>query len=450
LPVAPDRPRYRFDVTADPATHRLHVRQAIALADPVRLQTGEIVFNVPTNGMTGVFALEAVRLALSPLQTEAADLLQPAAVLLEDSTLRVRLPTAATRAAILTVCLDYAVHLPPAGHEGISAIHALGWSELGMIAGYWYPVLAPYVAAATRGGGRWLITPYHPVGDPIVYETADYEVTVRAPTSHQVIAAGLTDAQQGVWRFRLDRARGFAFAVSDRLMASQADVQGISVRVYHLPEHDVAAQAALRGVQEALPLFVQAYGPYPYAELLIVEAVQFGGMEYSALMTFSRDWFAAYQPPSSDAGFGADLLVRFVVHELGHQWWYGVVGNDQAHEPWLDEGLARYGEVFYYETLHPAHLAWWEAPSRDMPTLPINQPIYHFSDTTTYVQAAYVSSTRFWLDVRRLMGPAAFTGFVQTYRERYQDRLAHEAEVLALLRDRLGPALDRLLSVYFR
>lgn len=420
----------------------LRVQQQAALADPARLRTGELVFNVPANGVAGVFTLQRARLA--------ADLPPPAAdfVSLKDTTLRLRLPSGAAQASAVTVCLDYTLHLPPAGSEGISALHALAWSELGMIAGYWYPILAPY-APPDDGGGGWLLTPYHAVGDPTVYETADYEATVQAPASHRVIGAGLEQAGDGVWRFRLARARGFAFGVSDRLAVSRDDASGVPVQVYHLPEHTAAAQAALRAVREALPLFVQAYGPYPYAELTIIEAAQFGGMEYSALITFSRDWFADYRPPAAGADFGADWVARFVVHELGHQWWYGAVGNDQAHEPWLDEALARYGEVLYYESLHPEHLAWWEAPSQGMATRPINQPIYRFADTASYVQAVYVSGTRFLLDVRRLLGRPAFTAFLQEYRHRYEDRLVTGAEMLTLLRSRLGGALDGLLPTYF-
>jgi hypothetical protein len=441
LPTTSGRPRYRFEVAADPQAHTLRVKQQAVLADPVRLATGELVFNVPANGVLGVFTLTRARLAAhaqAPLATLAG------------AALRLRLPAAATTAPAVTVCLDYTLRLPPAGSEGISAVHALGWSDVGMMAGYWYPVLAPYAGGRSTTAKGWLLTPYHPVGDPIVYETADYEATIHAPAPYQVIAAGLQGMQDGGWRLELAQARGFAFNVSNRLMASQAEAAGIPVRVYHLPEHAAAGQAALRAVREALPLFAQTYGPYPYAELVIVEAAQFGGMEYSALITFSRDWFADYQPPAAGADFGADLLVRFVVHELGHQWWYGAVGNDQAHEPWLDEALARYGETLYYETLHPTHLAWWEAPSKGMATQPINQPIYRFADTTTYVQAVYVSGTRFLLDVRKLLGQPAFTALLQEYRRRYADRIVTEAELLALLRDRLGPALDKLLQIYFQ
>ncbi len=422
-------------MTADPQAHRLEIRQQLTLADRSRLATGEMVFNVPANHGPGVFTLNRARMAGASLPVPAD---------LQGTTLRLSLPQAARSMPEITLCLDYALTLPPAGGEGISAAHALGWSELGMIAGYWYPVVAPYSTAT-----GWLLTPYHPVGDPIVYEAATYEVTIRAPGNYIVIGAGLREVKDGAWRFQLDRARGFAFAISNRLVATQGEVNQVPVRIYHLPEHAAGGQAALRAVREALPLFNEAYGPYPYPELVIVEAPQFGGMEYSALITFSSDWLGGYKPPAPGSDFGADMLVRFVVHELGHQWWYGAVGNDQAHEPWLDEALARYGEVLYYERLHPSHLAWWEAPSEGMATMPINQAIYRFSDTSSYVQAVYVSGTRFLLDVRKMLGEQAFAALLQDYGRSQRDRLATQAEFLALLRAHTGPQLDRLLLIYF-
>lgn len=438
VPAADGRPRYRFEVVADPAAHTLRVRQQTVVADEARLAAAEIVFNTPANGIPGIFVLDRVRLSTDP-QPLPAD-----RIALDGAILRVRRPPIEAAEPALAVCLDYTLHLLPAGNEGISAGNALGRSELGMVAGYWYPVLAPY--DRSRG---WTVVPYHPVGDPIVYEAADYEVTVRAPAAYTVIAAGLQEKQEGIWRFRLERARGFAFVISNALVALQSQADAVPVRVFHLPQHAAAAQAAARAAAEAVPFFVRAYGPYPYRELLLVEAGQFGGMEYSALITLSQEWFADYKPAADDR-FGGDMLVRFVVHELGHQWWYGAVGNDQAHEPWLDEALARYGELLYYQSLHPEFLTWWATPSKGMATLPINQPIYHFSDTPTYVQAVYVSGTRFLLAVREELGVAEFAAFLQEYRQRYQDRLATGADLLGLLRPRLGAGLDRLLPTYFK
>lgn len=437
LPLSPggDRPVYRFDVTADPAGHRLQVRQQLAVADPIRLTTGEIVFNVPAAHAAGVFTV--TRAALAGQR-------EPAQIALEGTALRVALPEAARRAAAVTVCLDYTLDLPRAGGEGISAVHTLGWSELGMVAGLWYPVLAPYDSAH-----GWRLIPYHPVGDPIIFEAADYAVAVSAPVGYTVIAAGSQGVKDAAWQFQLAEARGFAFVVSNRLDVIRGESAGIPFQVYTLPTHRSAALDVGRASHEALPLFTATYGPYPYPALTIVEAVQFGGMEYSGLITFSSQAFDEYQPPASGAEFGADFLIKFVVHEIAHQWWYGAVGNDQANEPWLDEALARFSERLYYERLHPANLEWWGATSVNMATVPINRPIYEFADTAAYVQAVYVSGARFLLAVRQALGDKAFFAFLQDYYRQNRGRIVTQAEFLKSLRDQAGPALDRLLPAYF-
>ncbi len=442
LPLSPAnaRPAYRFDVTADPIGHRLRVRQQLALADPARLATGEIVFNVPAAHAPGVFALATARLA------GQAD---PVRVTLSGTTLRLPLPERSGRSpteppAAVTVCLDYTLDLPKAGGEGISAVHALGWSELGLVAGYWYPVLAPYDSA--RG---WRLIPYHGVGDPISYDAADYEVAVSAPVGYTVIGPGARLGSDGAWRFALTAGRGAAFVVSATLAPLTGQTNGIPIVIYHRPDHARAAADVLVAAREAVPLFAATYGAYPYDSLAIVEAVQFGGMEYSGLITFSSQAFDAYQPPAAGAEFGADFLIQFVVHEIAHQWWYGAVGNDQADEPWLDEGLARFSERLYYERLHPANVEWWGSASVNMATVPINRPIYDFADTAPYVQAVYVSAARFLLVVRQALGDQAFFAFLQDYTRQNRGRLVTQAEFLQALRGQAGPALDKLLPIYF-
>ena len=46
-------------------------------------------------------------------------------------------------------------------------------------------------------------------------------------------------------------------------------------------------------------------------------------------------WFGGMEYP----GFVLDLVsTNALTHELGHQWWYGIVGDDEYNTPWLDEG----------------------------------------------------------------------------------------------------------------
>lgn len=435
VPLRAGRPGYRFEVVAEPSAHRLHVHQQLTLADPLRLAQGELAFNVPASHEPGIFALKGAWLA---------GWREPLTVSMDGTALVVSLPAVAAQATAATVCLEYVLNLPPARSAGLSAVHALAWSELGDVAGYWYPVLAPYELAL-----GWRLIPYHPIGDPILFEAADYEVAVEVPEGYMVIAPAARPGVTGTWTFGLHAARGVAFVVSHQLVSAEGVTGGIPVRVFHQPGHEEAGLAVLRAADEALTLFTQAFGPYPYGDLVIVEATQFGGSEYSALITLSSQWFADYQVPSADDLFGRHPLVRFAVHEIAHQWWYGGVGTDQAHEPWLDEALARLGEWLYYSTLHPRHLSWWEAPSAQMDTVSINQPIYNFQDTGSYVQAVYVSGTRFLLAARDRLGPEQFVAFLRAFYAQHQGQMVSQAEFLAALRAVIGPELDSLLPLYF-
>src|SRR2546426_6145047 len=48
---------------------------------------------------------------------------------------------------------------------------------------------------------------------------------------------------------------------------------------------------------------------------------------------------------------GPSTIGRTTSHELGHQWFFGLVGNDQGRDPWIDEGLATYAEGRYEGTI---------------------------------------------------------------------------------------------------
>ena len=89
----------------------------------------------------------------------------------------------------------------------------------------------------------------------------------------------------------------------------------------------VQAQRMLAAAQKSVSTFAASFGPYPYPELDVVLGAfpDFGGMEYPTIVFSEVDKWT-------------------VAHEVAHQWWYGLVGNDQYAEPWLDESLATWSE----------------------------------------------------------------------------------------------------------
>ena len=80
------------------------------------------------------------------------------------------------------------------------------------------------------------------------------------------------------------------------------------------------------------------YGWYPYGDLWIVQSASWGGMEYPQLVLIGN-----YDSPFHR------YFEMVVVHEIGHQWFYGMLGNNEVDEAWLDEGVNSFSEIRYFE-----------------------------------------------------------------------------------------------------
>ena len=127
----------------------------------------------------------------------------------------------------------------------------------------------------------------------------------------------------------------------------------ITVNSYYFSDHWIAGRSVLTTTVEALEFYSQLFAPYPHSTIAAVEADFVDGMEYDGLYFLGKDYYAIHNQKM------ADFLVAIAAHETAHQWWYGLVGNDQALEPWLDEALCTYSEYLFYEHLHPDDLEWW-------------------------------------------------------------------------------------------
>jgi hypothetical protein len=117
----------------------------------------------------------------------------------------------------------------------------------------------------------------------------------------------------------------------------------VDVRLLLQPEHRDQADRQLAAVRAALDRFGRWFGPYPYGHLTIVDPVTVvnpetqggttGGMEYPTLIVGDSRW---------DLPWGDSSLEDVLVHETGHQFWYGVVGTNEFEHAWMDEGLTEY------------------------------------------------------------------------------------------------------------
>lgn len=184
--------------------------------------------------------------------------------------------------------------------------------------------------------GQWfpILSPDHEVyglGDSQITRTAD-EISLALTTTtalprNAVACPGLVAAPavSGTeWTCRSTDVRDFSVVVNPRFGLTQRSVDGVDLRVY---TETVSGERTADLAAEALIGLSEAFGAYPWPDLVLAEVGSGGGfsMEYPRMIHLTR-------------GKVADRYV--VYHEVAHQWFYAQLGNDQQREPWLDEGFA--------------------------------------------------------------------------------------------------------------
>jgi hypothetical protein len=159
--------------------------------------------------------------------------------------------------------------------------------------------------------------------------TADFDVDVRVPKGLQVLATGV-NLGGGKWHARGVRDFALAigsFRITTATVGAPRPVQltvGLE-RGSGYPMHDFLTAAA-----GALRFYSKRYGDYPWPTYSLAVMTDFTGLFGTAYPTL---------------GFLGDSSLVLVPHETAHQWFYSLVGNDQAHDPWLSEGLATWAQT---------------------------------------------------------------------------------------------------------
>jgi len=270
---------------------------------------------------------------------------QPVQPALESANALVRVPLSVPLApgATTVITLSFSDPIPANGSVGAYGEFAnLG----GVVAlAHFYPTVAAYDA-----GGWHLETPAKQ-GDVLYNDASLYDVTLTAPSELTVVATGATvgRVEQGngtaTWRLAGGPMRDFNFAASAQYLSASAHVGEVLVNSYFLPGDAAGGTLALEWAADALRVYEAQFGPYPYGELDLAEtATSAGGIEYPGMVVVAAN---LYSDPDR-----RDFFESATVHEVAHQWWYNVVGNDQVNAPWLDEALAQYSTYLYFRTVY--------------------------------------------------------------------------------------------------
>lgn len=363
------------------------------------------------------------------------------------------LPDPLTPGEALELELTYSLDITPiASPVGEANPRAYGYSRRQTNIVDWYFYVPPY-----RSGEGWLVHPRWAFGERQVYEASDFQVrlSLEEPVENLVIAASAPAEMDGdTYTYHLEGARTFALSASNQYQVQTVRVGEVDIFSYTFLFDEYAGQEALKNTADAVELFSQLIMPYPYSSFSVVEADFLDGMEFSGLFFLSHGFYDLYD------GTPRGYLTFIAAHETAHQWWYGLVGNDQALEPWLDEALCTYMEYIFYEHVYADDpsvsvqilLDWWWSYRVNFyePHGWVDSAIYNFSLFRPYRDSIYLHGAEFLSDLRTLIGDEAFFAFLRAYARQYAYKIATASDFFALLDDYTDQDLDELIAKYFQ
>ena len=419
---------YEIDVTFNPYSKRIDCIQQVKYTNKEEANLWALYFHVYPNAFKhaekSVFPKEEMDRAypngFSPGFIELNKVLlegAPVAYTFEgysDDILMIPLEEPLKPGDRLEVFLEYSVVMP-------NSPGRFGYFDNTYNLGNWYPILCVY---DERG---WNLEPYHSLGDPFYSDIANYYVRITAPFEFVIAATGeetrvIEGDEEKIWEFKGHKVRDFAWVASQKFQRSSAVVGDTTIYSYYYT-HD-RGKKALEFAASALEIFNDLFGAYPYKNLSIVQTDFFiGGMEYPRLVMIDGSLYDGDQD---------DWLELVTVHEVAHQWWYGLVGNDEVHDSWLDEGLTEYSTILYYGQRYGREEEEYKYQTyinkgkfqlfriyRDSEDTDetIHRPLYEFKDWLEYDSLVYGKGAIMFHELRQEMGDEIFFEVLREYFE---------------------------------
>ena len=249
-------------------------------------------------------------------------------------------------------------------------------------------------------------------GDPFVMPSSRL-VRVRVTTDQPMILAspGVNPVfEGGSWSFEVADVRDVALALAPDFQVTRGDAAGITIRAYTRPG-GLDPDALIAQATRALDRMANRVGvAYPWPAFSIVETAGGYGMESPGLI-----WVPGETAPED--------LAYLVHHETAHQWFYGLVGNDQQAEPFADEAAA--------DLLARTVLGTLRGSRCDPAALDRAIPNY---SRACYYEVIYIQGGNALDDLRAAMGTERFWGALRDYLTANRFGLGGTRQLLEALR----------------
>jgi hypothetical protein len=364
---------------------------------------------------------------------------------LENSLLIVPLSTPLEPGQSMLIKMDFVVTVPEevAEHYGV-----LAYYDKVLALAHAYPMIAVY------DDEGWNAEIPSQDGDITYSDASFYIVKITAPKGLTLVTSGSDighseGGQTQALNVASGPARDFYLAASAIYEETSQTFGEVTIRSYAPKQFKDRAEIALDISSKSIELFSSLYAPYPYTELDIVSTPTLaGGIEYPGLIVITS---SLYNPRSSSPE-NRRSMEGVVAHEVGHQWFYNLVGDDQLDDPWLDEALAQFATLEYFaneygrtgEEGFRAYLEGSWGRSKDS-RIPIGLPVTAY-EGEAYGAIVYGRGPLFFVALREEMGDAVFDEFIKDYTEKLSWGISTPEFMQSLAEEHCSCDLDALFN----
>jgi hypothetical protein len=332
--------------------------------------------------------------------------------------MRIVLPKPIPPHGTIQLAVDFTSKLP-------RALARTGYEGHYFLVAQWFPKIAVYEAAGERGRrqGGWNCHQFH-ANTEFYADYGVYDVDLTVPSKYVVGATGFLRSQQqrpnglATYNFYQQDVHDFAWTASPlflkitrtfrwrrevmpeevvhwarvfNLPSAEEGLRDVSVTLLLQPDHKAIENRYFRAIFNGLKYFGLWYGAYPYDTLTVVDPPRnshTGGMEYPTFISAGAYFWPGKHQLSPEG---------VTIHEFGHQFWYGLVGNNEFEEAWLDEGFNTYSTGKVLEAAYGGgcqYQRFWGIPVAITPWVRVSLPEFPFAGVGGLPLGAYFNCLR--------------------------------------------------------
>jgi hypothetical protein len=332
----------------------------------------------------------------------------------------------------------------------------------------WFPKPAVY---DSKG---WHAMPYLDQGE-FYSEFGSFDVEITAPSSFIVAATGALqdsvtlqqlkekgihtiEGKTKIWHYKQDSIHDFAWFASKNFIVKYDTVtlpsnKVIDVFSYYKPKSKAWAES-IAFAKDGIKKYSNWLGDYPYSIATVVQGSKnenIGGMEYPTITLI-------------DLVTGGQELDATIVHEIGHNWFYGALASNERTHPWMDEGMNTYYQKRYELEKYGSYAHLKGAPfslGKKLPDeeeslllatmadiykdQPIETPSQYFT-SLNYDLISYYKASRWMKKMEEMLGQNEFDAAMKNYYRSWKFKHPYPEDFKASIEQASGKNLDQIFS----